>query len=93
MQQEDQPSLNLISSLPACEWQKKAPKHNHKIVHDLFLYLGLSVHFSQILKLSVLALENFGKFNYNFQSRRQIMAARGVYGTVLIGPKSAAHFR
>ena len=38
-----------------------------------------------------------GKFwkilNYNFQSRRQIMAARGVYGTVLIGPKSAAHFR
>ena len=98
MQQEDQPSLNLISSLPACEWQKKAPKHNHKIIHELclsqqILYLGLSVHFSQILKLSVLALENFGKFNYNFQSRRQIMAARGVYGTVLIGPKSAAHFR
>ena len=31
--------------------------------------------------------------NYNFQSRRQIMTAREVYGTVLIGPKSAAHFR
>ena len=95
---EDQPYLNLISSLPACEWQKKAPKYNHKIVHELclsqqILYLGLSVHFSQILKLSVLALENFGKSNYNFESRRQIMAARGVYGTVLIGLKSAAHFR
>ena len=50
----------------------------------VILYLGLSVHFSQILKLSVLALENFGKFNYNFESRRQIMATRGVYGTVLI---------
>ena len=24
--------MDLISSLPACEWQKKAPKHNHKIV-------------------------------------------------------------
>ena len=50
------------------------------------------MHFSQILKLSVLDLENFGQFNYNFESRRQIMAARGVYGTILIGPKSAAHF-
>ena len=56
--------MNLISSLPACEWQKKAPKHNHKIIHELclsqqILYLGLSVHFSQILKLSVLALLHY----------------------------------